>query len=76
LPGDRPVGVASGGVGQRGAQRPVRGQARLAEGQRQHRLAAAAPCVHGLVGGEGGGDRDAGRAQPAMFGIRVGNGGR
>ena len=74
VPGDRAVGVAPGGAGQRGAQRPVRGQARLAEGQRQHRLAAAAPCVQGLVGGERGGDRDAGRAQPGMAGIGVGKG--
>ena len=76
VPGDRAVGVAPGGPGQRGAQRAVRGQARLAEGQRQHRLAAAAPCVQGLVGGERGGDGDAGQAQPGVLGVRVGEGGR
>ena len=74
VPGDRAVGVAPGGPGQRGAQRPVRGQARLAEGQRQHRLTAAAPCVQGLVGGERGGDRDARRAQPGMPGSGEGEG--
>src|SRR5207302_704502 len=76
VPGDRAVGVAPGGPGQRGAQRAGRGQARLAEGQRQHRLAATAPCVQGLVGGERGGDRDAGRAQPGRPGLRVGEGER
>ena len=71
VPGDRAVGVAPGRPGQRGAQRPVRGQARLAERQRQHRLAAATPGVQGLVGGERGRDGDAGQAQPGMPGVRV-----
>ena len=75
VPGDGAVGVAPGGPGQRGAQDPVRGQARLAEGERQHRFAAAATFVHGLVGGEGGGDGDAGQAQPGGLGVRDGEGG-
>src|SRR6185312_362059 len=53
--GDGPVTAAGGGGRERLAQQRVHGQPGLAEGERQHSLAAAAAAVQGLVRGEGGG---------------------
>jgi hypothetical protein len=62
LAGHGAVGRAARGVGQRRPQHRVGGQPRLAERHRQHGLAAAAALIHGLVGGQGRGDRNGGRA--------------
>ena len=62
LAGDRSVAGLAGGPGQRAPQRRMGGQSRLTEGQRQYWFAPALARGHQLVGGQGGGDRDRGRA--------------
>ena len=57
-PGHGAVGVAVAGRGQCGAQHRMGGQAGLAEGEREHRLAAEPPDGERFVGGQGGRDRD------------------